>query len=321
MNGFNRHIGLGLAAAMFLLESAAAPAVYPDRPVHMLVGVPAGGGNDFLGRLVAQGLSKKWGQPVVVENRVGADGTIAGDVVAHSPPDGYTILIISDSHTITPSQYKLNYDPVRSFAPVAMAVSQPEILVVNPSEPFQTAKDLVAYAKANPNKLNFGSGGAGTRPYLSMQLFMHDTGIKMVGITYNGTGPSITSLLGGETQALFAGMGAGVVQVKSGNFRPLAITSKKRSPVVPTVAEAVDLPEFDGDGWLGLIAPAGTPREIVAKIHDDMLAFLGEPETQKILAGQGFSASSIVGPPEAFTAFLAEDIARWSAFLKSVNTP
>lgn len=317
-----RYVFLFALASVLSVGAIPAGAEYPDRPVHILVGVPPGGGVDFGARLVAQALSKKWGKSVIVENRTGADGTIASDVVAHSAPDGYTLVFVPDAHTITPNQYKLNYDAVKSFAPIAMVVSQPEILVINPSEPFKTAKDLVAYAKANPNKLNFGSGGAGTRPYLTMQLFAHDTGIQMVGITYKGSGPSLTALLGGETQALFGGMAASLPMVKGGKLRALAISSLKRSPAapdIPTVSEAVDLPSFDGDGWLGILAPAGTPKEIVNKIHDDMLAELKEPEFQKILDEQGFGAPAVSGPPEAFTAFLTADMAKWSAFLKNVS--
>jgi tripartite-type tricarboxylate transporter receptor subunit TctC len=298
-----------------------AAAAYPERAVRLIVGFSAGGGTDFLARLIAAKLSEKWGQPVVVENREGADGTIAEEWVARAAPDGYTIGMVINTHTVTPLLRKLTYDPIKSFESVTLLESHPDVLVINPAVlQVNSLRELIALAKAKPGELNFGSGGASTPPFLITQLLMSRTGMKMVNVTYKGTAPMIVAMLGGEIQVMFGSVETTSQQVKAGKLKALAVSSKARSvmlPDVPTVAEAAALPGFDEGTWEGIVVPAHTPQEIVDRLHADIVAVLKTPDVKERFASQGYAV--IGSTPGEFTKFIADDIAKWSALLKTLD--
>lgn len=299
-----------------------AHAAYPDRPVHLIVQFAPGGGNDRLARFLAQKLSEKWGQSVVVENREGANGIIAEDMTAHAPPDGYTVVLVGNSHTISPSQMKLNYDPIKDFAPITLLSENPDLLLVNPSFlKVNSTKEFIALAKSKPGKLNFGSPGTSSINYLQMAVFIDRADINLVNISYKAGGAAvITALLGGEVESYFGSISATGEYVKTGKFKALAVSGKRRDPSfpdVPTVAESADLPGFNETAWEGLLAPGGTPKEIVAKLHDDIVASMKMPDFQKFLVNGGWDA--VGNTPEEFSSFIREDIVKWEKLLKKIN--
>ena len=313
-----------LLAALFAWAPAPAAraAPFPNRPVRIVVPFAPGGVTDVLARILAQYLSQHWGQSVIVENRPGGNTTIADNYVAHAAPDGYTIVVILTSHTVSASdpQYTLSYDPVKSFAPITMLGSTQDLLVVNPDGlKVKSVKELIAEAKARPGALNFGSSGTYTPGFLSMALFMHATDTKMVNVTYKGSGPMLAAVLGGEVQLTFGTVATFLQQAKAGKLVALAVSGPTRSPIapdVPTLLEASGPLDKDAaalvssnDNWYGALAPAGTPTEVIKAWHDGIVAALHDPEVMKRLAGQGFVADG--RSPDAFAAFLQEDIAKW----------
>lgn len=314
---FSAGLVLGLGATV-----PGAKAAYPERTVHVITGAAPAGGTDFMARLIAQKLGEKWGQAVIVENRTGADNAIAGELVAKAPPDGYMIDVISPNHTITPAFNTLPYDPVKSFTPVAMVARQPQLLVINPTYlHVNTVKELIAYVKTKPGQMNFGSTGIGSLPTLEMELLAKKTGMDLVNITFKGGGPGLVALLGGEIQMAFNGFLECLPLVQSGKLKALAVDINVRAPLlpdVPTVAEAADLPDFNFGNWYGILAPPGTPKDIVKKIHDDVETIMKSDDVSKRLAEQGLLASS--STPEEFTQFLATDIRNWGDFVKGLKT-
>ena len=266
MNPLFRTVAVVLAAAcaVFALASAANAQPYPTKTVRLVVPFPPGGSLDFAGRLIAQKLTEAWGQPVVVENKPGAGGNIGADMVAKSAPDGYTILLGAlSTHAVNPSLYaKMPYDAVKDFAPITLVAVTPNVLVVNASSPVQNVKEFIAYTKANPGKLSFGSGSNGSAGHLAGELYKVETGTDAVHIPYKGGAPATQALMAGDTQFMFDNLANAMAQVKGGKLRALAVTTAKRSslaPDLPTMAEA-GLPGFDISTWYGLFAPAGTPR-------------------------------------------------------------
>lgn len=289
---------------------------WPSKPVRLIVGFEVGGGTDTLARLIAPRLSTMWGQPVVVENRPGADGSIAAAVVAQASPDGSMIAAVTNAHTITPSEHHLSYDPVKSFAPVSELAFVPDILLVNPELPVHSVAELVAYAKAKPGTLNYGSSGTGTSPYLEMRLFESLTGTQMVHVPFKGSAPAMTALLSNEVQLMFGSISTTLNQVRAGKLRALAVSTAVHSPAapeIPTVAEAAGLPDFDSGVWYGLLAPAHTPAAITEKMSQDINAVMHQPEVQKRLLELGFI--TVADSPDHFTATIVRDIARWSKFV------
>ena len=310
------------AATMAVATCDAQAAPFPSRPIRIVVPFAPGGVTDVLARILAQYLSQHWGQSVIVENRPGGNTTIADNYVAHAAPDGYTIVVILTSHTVSASdpQYTLSYDPIKSFAPITMLGSTQDLLVVNPGGLKVTSvKELIAEAKAHPGTLNFGSSGTYTPGFLSMALFMHATGIKMVNVTYKGSGPMLAAVLGGEVQLTFGTVATFLQQTKAGKLVALAVSGPTRSPIapdVPTLLEASGPLDKDAaalvssnDNWYGALAPAGTSPEVIKAWHDGLVAALHDPEVVKRLAGQGFVADG--RSPEAFADFLREDVAKW----------
>jgi tripartite-type tricarboxylate transporter receptor subunit TctC len=295
---------------------------YPRKPIRMVVPFPAGGGVDTVARALGQKLSEALKQQIVVENRAGAGGNIAADAVAKAAPDGYTVLITTHGHAISPNLYrKLSYDAVKDFAPVTQLTSSFLVLVANPSVPAASLKELIALLKAKPGSLNYGSTGLGAPPHLVTELVKILAGIEMAHIPYKGDAPLFTALLSGEVQVGFVPPVTGLPHIKGGRLRALAVTSAKRSPTlpdVPTVAEA-GVQGFEYTGWLAILAPAGTPREIVNKLQGELTKILATPEMRDRFLNWGYEP--VGGTPEEFAARLKADIARYATVIKEAKIP
>ena len=307
-----------LAAALATLIRPARAEGYPDRLIKLIVPFAPGGPVDVMARLVAQHLSERFGQPVVVENRPGAGGTIASKLVATAEPDGYTLLFASaGSLAISPALYKnLGYDPIGGFAPVALVANHPLALAVHPSVPVKSVKELIDYAKADPGALNFGAA-PGTPPQLMMDLFCSLAGIKMVFVPYKGAAPALTDLLAGRTQVTMLSTTVIVAPILAGSLRPLAVTSTRRwpeLPAVPTMQEA-GFSGFPQGSWTGLVAPAGTPGALVAKLNGTINEGLRSAALRDQLAKLG--AETKVETAEDFSALLADEIRKWAGVVKS----
>jgi tripartite-type tricarboxylate transporter receptor subunit TctC len=306
-----------VAAAAGVLARPALAAGYPERLIRLIVPFAAGGPVDVMARLVAQDLSAKFGQSVIVEDRPGAGGTIASKLVAGAAPDGYTLLFASaGSLAISPSLYKnLGYDPV-AFVPVALVANHPLAMVVHPSVPVHSVKELIDYAKANPGVLNFGAA-PGTPPQLMVELFCSLSGIKMVFVPYKGAAPALTDLLAGRTQVTMLSTAVIVPPILDGRLRPLAVTSTTRwheLPDVPTMAES-GFTDFPQGSWTALVAPAGTPAEIVAKLNAAINEGLGSPELRGGLTRLGAEVKT--DTPQQLGAMMADEIKKWAEVIKS----
>ncbi len=306
-----------LAAPPAPAQSPAAP--FPARPVRMVIPFPPGGPLDIIGRALAQKLAEAWGVGVVVDNRPGAGGNIGADIVAKSAPDGYTVVMGAlSTHAVNPSLYaKMPYDAAKDFAPLTLVAVTPNVLVVNLSLPVGSVRELVAYAKANPNKLSFGSGSNGSAGHLAGELFKVETGADIVHIPFKGGAPAMQALLAGETQMMFDNLANSMPQVKAGKLRALAVTTADRSklaPDLPTMAEA-GLPGFDIATWFGLLAPAGTPKDVIAKWNAETVKILESPEMRERLTAQGAEAAPTT--PEQFAAFIQRDLAKYARIVKA----
>jgi tripartite-type tricarboxylate transporter receptor subunit TctC len=314
-------LGLVLAAGVSALACHAQTARYPDRPVKIFVGFAAGGGTDVAARILAQKLTEALGQSVVVENRPGASGMIAAETVAKSAADGYTLMMGSQTTlAVAPALYrKFSIDAARDFAGVAVAGVSPLVLVVHPSVPVQSVKDLIALAKSKPGTINFGSGGLGTTPHMAGELFSIQAGVKMVHVAYRGEAPAINDLLGGQLHLIFANLSAVIGNVKAGSLRALAVTSAQRAataPEIPTIAETA-LPGFDAATWFALVAPAATPRDIVLRLNAEVTRLVAQPETQQRFADLGMSIAA--GAPDVLDAYIGSEIGKWSQVIKDAD--
>lgn len=302
-------------------STLAATQAYPTRSIRLVVPFAAGGGTDIVARTVGLKLSEALGQPVVVDNRVGAAGTIGTDFVAKSAGDGYTLLMGSNGPmAITPSlQAKLPYDPLRDFAPVALVTTMPFLLVVHPSLPVRSVRDLVALAKARPGQLNYASPGSGSTTHLAAELFKAMTGANIVHVPYKGVAPAATDLMSGQVQMMSGDLSTLLPHVKSGRARALAITGAKRSPLVPelpTISEA-GVPGYETSGWFGILAPAGTPREVVTRLNTEIVKGLGSSDVRERLSALGGEVAG--GSPEQFAAHLRQEIAKWGKLVKAIG--
>ena len=307
-----------------LLSLALAPAIgwaqaYPAKPIRLVVPFPPGGSLDVVARAIGQKLSEAWGQPVVIDNRPGAGGNIGADLVAKSAPDGYTILEGAlSTHAVNISLYgKMPYDPVKDFAPITLVAVTPNVLVLNPSVPANSVKELIAYGKANPGKLAFGSGSNGSAGHLAGELFKTETGVDMVHVPYKGGAPAMQDLLAGRTQLMFDNLANSMQQVKAGKLKALAVTTAKRSslvPELPTMAEA-GVPGFDISTWFGLMAPAGTPPDVVAKWNADLVKVLNSPDMREKMTAQGAEATPTT--PAEFSAFIARELEKYARIVKA----
>jgi tripartite-type tricarboxylate transporter receptor subunit TctC len=293
---------------------------YPVKPVRLLVGYAAGGAVDFFARIMAQRLGEYLGQQVVVDNRAGAGSNIASELVAKAPPDGYTLLVANIAFAVNPSLFaKLPFDPVRDFAPVGQFTALTNVLVVHPSVPVTSVKELIALAKAKPGKLNYGSAGNGSSTHLAAELFKNQAGLNIVHIPYNGAAPAIVALLGGQVDLMFATVPTALPQVKAGRMRALAVASAQRSAVAPqwpTVAES-GLPGFEVSSWIGIIAPAGTPAPIIARVNQEIGKIARLPEIQEQFAREGGEATT--NTPEQFAAYIKSEIAKWGKVVQQAK--
>jgi len=313
--------GLALTVSVAHDFARAQDAAYPDRPIKMLVGFGAGGGTDIAARIMAQKMSEILGQSIVVENRTGASGMIAAEDEAKSAPDGYTLMMGSQTtYAVAPNLYrKVTLDAAKDFAGVAMTGASPLVLVVNPSFAAHTVKDVIAMAKADPGKINFGTGGLGTTPHMTAELFQYTAGIKMVHVAYRGEAPAINDLLAGQIPLMFANLSAVMGNLKAGTLRALAVTGAHRSPSapdIPTVAEAA-LPGFEAETWWGIVAPAGTPHAVLAKLNAAALKALADDDTKKRFADLGMTNGG--SSPEELDAYIKSEIAKWSKVIKDAN--
>ena len=305
-------------AAMLLLAFTVTAAAqdYPNKPIRLIIPFPPGGSNDVVGRVIATQLSEALGKQVVVDNRAGAGGVIGTEVAANSPPDGYTLLVISIAHAVNPWLYKLNYDPIKSFVPIGIMASGPNVLVVHPDLPVKTVKELIDLAKKEPGKIQYASAGVGSFQHLGGELFKLEAGVNLLHVPFKGGGPSMTDVIGGHTKVMFSSLVQTTPHIKSGKLRALGTGGKTRSPVlpdVPTVAEA-GVPSYEAVNWWGIIAPAGTPPAIVAKLHDALVKVQNQPATQEHFAKEG--ASVVKMSSEEFGKFMQTEMAKWERVVK-----
>ncbi len=296
---------------------------YPARPVKALVGFTAGGANDVLGRIIARQLTAAMGQPVVVENVTGAGGTIGAAAVARARPDGYTLLVASVSNVVIAPATLPNvpYDPVKDFAPVIMTASVPLLLAVPGASPFNSVQDILALAKAKPGSLNYSSAGVGSAPHLAAALFTQLAGVDIVHIPYSGDAPALLALLSRDAAMMFAAVPSILGRIKSGELKALAVASPRRLPSMPdlpTVSES-GVPGHEVVVWHGILAPAGTPADVVKKLHGEISRALALPEVQKQMQGLGFEPAG--GSSEEFAAFLKADVAKWTAVVRRSGAP
>ena len=291
---------------------------YPSKPVRLIVPFAPGGGNDIVARAIAQQLSASLGRQFLVDNRAGAGGVVGAELAAKSPADGYTLFLGGvGSHAVNPNLHaKLPYDPVRDFAPITLIASAPSVLVVYPSLPARTIEELTALAKANPGKLNFASNGNGSSAQLAAVLYESMAGVRMVHVPYKGLAPALADLLGGEVQLMFSSMVAIIPHIRTGRLRALAVTGKKRSPLLPEVPtlDESGLRGYEAGSWYGILAPAGTPPQIVARLNAGIVEALQQPEIRERLAAEG--AEPIGGTPAEFAAHIEAELARVRKILR-----
>jgi tripartite-type tricarboxylate transporter receptor subunit TctC len=307
-----RSFSLGLALALMLLGPAHAQNAWPAKPIRLIVGFAAGGSTDVTARIIAQALSDRLGQPVVVENRGGAGGNIGADAVAKADPDGYTLLMATSStFAANPNLYKtLPFDVQKDFAPITVTAFIPNLLVVNPSVPANNVADFIAYLKANPDKLNFASAGNGTSQHLSGELFNSLAGVRMMHVAYRGGAPAVSDLLGGQVQVIFAPLVEVIQQVRAEKLKALGITTAKRSPLLPEVPTILEsLPGYEVALWNGLLAPAKTPPDIIDRINRATIEALRSPEVKAKLAEQG--SEPVGNTPAEFKAFIESELVKW----------
>ncbi len=307
-----------LLAALLLPLSAAAQ--YPTKPVHLVVPFPAGGPTDVLSRVLAQKLSERWSVAVVVDNKPGAGGAIGSDFVAKSAPDGYTLVMATSStHSIGPALQKLPYDPLKDFTPISQTWSAPNVLLVSPKLGVNNVRELIALARAKPGQLNFASSGIGTIPHLSAELFKSLAGIDIVHVPYKGTGLAISDIARGQVAMIFDSIITGQQHAKAGNVRMLAVSTAKRSallPDVPTMAEA-GVPGYESNTYFGMLGPAGLPREVVAQLNSEIAAVLREQDVRTRFAAAG--AEPAGSTPEAFAALINSEREKWARLIRSAH--
>ncbi|MGH6609813.1 MAG: Bug family tripartite tricarboxylate transporter substrate binding protein [Burkholderiaceae bacterium] len=316
-----------LAAAVLTIASSSAHAqTWPSKPVRIIVPFPPAGTTDIVARSLGAELQKMWGQPVIVENRAGAGGNVGAEAVSKSPNDGYTLLMGTvGTHAINAPLFaqagnKMPFDPVKDFVPITLAAGVPNVMVINPKVPVNSVSEFIAYAKANPGKLNMASSGNGTSIHLTGELFKTQTGTYMLHLPYRGSAPAITDLLAGNTDVMFDNLPSALPHIKGGKLKALAVTSRERSPAlpdVPTIEEAAKLKGFDASSWFGLFAPAGTPRAVVDKIQADVAKALSVPEVRERFMAQGAQPSGMTS--DQFAAFIRNETDKWTKVVKASN--
>ena len=309
---------LAAAAACALWPALAAAQAFPTKPITIIVPFAAGGTTDILARIIAQGLTAELGQSVVVDNRAGAGGNIGGQAAARAAADGYTLFMGTvGTHAINAALYKkMPFDPVKDFAPLTRVANVPNLLVANPAQPFKTVQELIAYAKANPGKVNFGSSGSGSSIHLSGELFKSMAKVDMQHVPYKGSAPAVTDLLGNQIAIMFDNMPSAIQHVRSGKLRAIAVTTAKRSPElpdVPTIAEA-GVPGYEATSWFGMFAPAATPAPVVGQLNKALVKVLAQPDIKKRINEQG--AETAGETPEQFAAFIQQESVKWGKVVR-----
>jgi tripartite-type tricarboxylate transporter receptor subunit TctC len=309
---------LAIIASFANVESASAQA-FPARPVRIVVGYPAGGVGDIVARLMGQRLSERLGQPFVIENRPGAASNIATEAVARAPGDGYTLLLVNPANAISATFYdNLNFNFIRDIAPVAGIVRVPNVMVVNPSVPAKTAPEFIAYAKANPGKVNYASAGNGTTVHLAGELFNMMAGVAMVHVPYRGSAPALTDMLGGQVQVMFDALPSSIEHVRSGKLRALAVTTAARSPALPDIPTLSDfVPGFEASVWQGIGAPKSTPPVIVEKLNKEINAALADPGIRAQLASLG--GTELALSPAELGMLIAEETEKWARVIRGAS--
>ena len=317
-------VGAPLLASAFAVHTThaatPAPTAYPTKSIRIIVPQSAGGSTDLAARIVTQRLADALGQPIVVDNRPGAGSLNGTETVAKAPPDGYTLLVVAASFSINPSLHeKLPFDPVRDFAPVTRFAALPHILVVHPSLPVKSVKELIALAKAKPGELNYASSGIATSTHLATELFKYMTGTDMVQVPYKGGAPGVVGLLSGQVQLYFATISTALPHVKAGKLRALAVTTAKRSvvaPEYPTIAEA-GVPGYEHASWIGLLAPAKTPPAVIAALNQNAVKVVHMPEVKALLLRDGLEA--IGDSPQEFAGVIKAEVAKWKKVVKAAG--
>jgi tripartite-type tricarboxylate transporter receptor subunit TctC len=308
-------------AAVATFTQLAAAQAFPTKAVRLIVPFPPGGGTDILARPIAQKLAEKWGQPVIIDNRGGAGGNIGTKAAAETDPDGHTIILgVLGTHAVNQSLYaNAGFDSTRDFAAITMVANTPNILVVHPSVPVKTIKELIDYAKANPGKLNYASPGNGTPSHLATEIFKSMAGVNLAHVPYKGSGPALADMLGGQTQVWIANAPVVLPHIKSGKLRALATTSAKRPAMasdIPTLNEA-GLRGYEADTWYGIFAPAKTPKPVLDKLHTDIVAVLVSPEIRETFAANG--AEVVANSSEEFTQKVRDDVAKWKKVIADLR--
>ena len=314
-----RALLLVIAGVIAALTGAATAQDYPTRPVRIIVAFPPGGFNDIVARIVSAQLTDRLGKQFIVENRAGAGGIIAGELLANAPKDGHTLLIVSLAITTNPHFYKMPYDTLRDFAPVALLATAPNVLSINTQLPTNSIKDLIALAKAKPGDLRYASAGMGTFMHLGPELFKMMAGVDILHVPFRGGAPAVIDVMGGDTQMTFASVPTTIPHVRSGKLRALGVGGKTRSfamPDVPTIDEA-GVPGYECANWIGLVAPAGTPEPIIARLHKELTAIQDSPEAKKSFANEG--AEVVRMSSAEFGTFIASELAKWGRVVKEAG--
>jgi tripartite-type tricarboxylate transporter receptor subunit TctC len=303
-------------ALLLALATAAAAQEYPTKPVRLIVPFPPGGSNDVVGRIVAAQLGERLGKQVVVDNRGGAGGVLGTEAAANAVPDGYTLLVISLAHAVNPGLYKLKYDPIKSFVPIAMLGSGVNVLCVHPSVPANTVQELIALANQRPGELNYASAGPGSFQHMGSELFKLMAGVDIIHVPFKGGGPAMIDVVGGHSQIVLSSLIQTMPHIRSGKLRPLGTGGAKRSPIlpdVPTIAEA-GVPGYEMANWWGIVAPAGTPQAIVDGLAKEIGVVLSSPETQKVFSTEGAEVAQKTGAE--FGGFIEAELEKWQRVVK-----
>jgi tripartite-type tricarboxylate transporter receptor subunit TctC len=314
-----KKLTLALTAALSLLAPVSSSAqAYPTKPVRVIIPFAAGGPADFMLRLVGPKLSEAWGQPVILDNRGGANQMLGSELAARSQPDGYTLLVTTGGSAINVSLYpRMPYDTLKDFAPISLIATGPNLAVIHPAVPARNLAEFITYARSKPGQLVYASAGAGAPSHLAVELFSTMAKIQMVHVPYKGMAPGMTDLLGGQVQLAFPTISAGITHARAGRLRALGVTTAKRSPAapdVPTIAEAA-LPGFEASNWYGMVAPARTPPAIIRKVHDDIARALATPDVRERMLNQGMDPTT--NAPEEFSAYIRSEIAKWAKVVKA----
>jgi tripartite-type tricarboxylate transporter receptor subunit TctC len=315
-----KHAAILVASCLGVITALPAHAVFPEKPIRIIVGFTPGGTADSVARLLASSMGPKLGQTIIVENKPGANGLLATDFVQRAAPDGYTIFFTSIGHAVNPALYKdAKYDPVKDFTPIGQVLSAPNVLVVPGNSPFNTVKDLIAFAKANPGKLDFASSGGGASVHLSGELFKQIAGIEMTHIPYKGTGSLLPDLIAGTVSMSFPNLPSAMPMIQNGKLKALGVTTAKRSGAAPninTLAEA-GVTGYDMSTWYGLIGPANMPADVVKRLNQELRNVLQDPQVRSKMISQGVDPVS--GTPEAFATFIQDETKSWAQLLKKIK--